>query len=327
MEYNWSGKLRSATFGATDEISLKYDPMGNRVYKTSKVGQNTTKQRFIVDIAGKLPTILCVIDADDGSLERSYIYAGAQPIAFYEGDWSDPAYFYLHDRIGSVRQVLDESGDVKNTYTYTPFGQDPNSQFAETVDNPFMFTGQWYDSEIAQYYLRARMYDPQLMRLTARDPVFGKRYQPLSLHKYLYCLNDPVNRVDLTGKLSFAEILFSNSLAVELRKMDYKFHKSVLDKAEGWVDAFSVMNLKRGLTYDVIIADFEGGLKTTVRDSGIAGLGLISDNFSTLAHYVGYTATVWDNKQTLLDIFKGEGDAIDYYDITNAILGEIVSGL
>jgi len=105
----------------------------------------SVKRRYIVDIAGKLPIILCVIDADGGSLERSYIYAGAQPIAFYEGDYTDPAYIYLHDRIGSVRQVLDESGNVKNTYTYTPFGQDPNSQFAETVDNPFMFTGQWYD--------------------------------------------------------------------------------------------------------------------------------------------------------------------------------------
>jgi RHS repeat-associated protein len=133
-------------------------------------------------------------------LERSYIYAGAQPIAFYEGDYTDPAYIYLHDRLGSVRQVLDESGNVKNTYTYTPFGQDPNDQFAETVDNPFKFTGQWYDSEIGQYHLRARMYDPQLMRLTAIDPVSGKQNQPLTLHKYLYCTNDPINLTDPSGK-------------------------------------------------------------------------------------------------------------------------------
>ena len=140
-----------------------------------------------------------IVDADDGSLERSYIYAGAQPLIFYEGDYTDPAYFYLHDRLGSVRQVLDSSGDVKNTYTYTPFGQDPNTQFAETVDNPFMFTGQWYDDEIAQYYLRARMYDPQLMRLTSIDPFKGKLEQPLTLHAYLYCANDPVNRMDPLG--------------------------------------------------------------------------------------------------------------------------------
>lgn len=87
--------------------------MGNRVYKSSTVDSVTTNQRFIVDIASRLPIILCVIDADDGSLERSYIYAGAQPIAFYDGDYTAPAYFYMHDRSGSVRQVLDESDDVK----------------------------------------------------------------------------------------------------------------------------------------------------------------------------------------------------------------------
>jgi hypothetical protein len=48
--------------------------MGNRVYKEVP-GTPDVKRRYIVDIVGKLPTILCVIDADDGSLERSYIYA------------------------------------------------------------------------------------------------------------------------------------------------------------------------------------------------------------------------------------------------------------
>ena len=135
-----------------------------------------------------------------GSLKRSYIYSGAQPIAFYEGSNDDPNYFYLHDRLGSVRQVLDTSANVKNTYTYTPFGTDPNSQFAETVDNPFKFTGQWFDEEIDQYYLRARMYGPQLMRLTARDPVEVYFQEPLMLHRYLYCGNDPMNWIDPSGE-------------------------------------------------------------------------------------------------------------------------------
>ena len=38
LVYNWDGKLRSATAGS-DSISLKYDPRGNRVYKSSTVKQ------------------------------------------------------------------------------------------------------------------------------------------------------------------------------------------------------------------------------------------------------------------------------------------------
>jgi hypothetical protein len=45
------------------------------------------------------------------------------------------------------------------------------------------------------------MYDPQLMRFTARDPIFGKNKEPLSLHKYLYCQNEPVNRRDPSGRI------------------------------------------------------------------------------------------------------------------------------
>ncbi len=43
------------------------------------------------------------------------------------------------------------------------------------------------------------MYDPTMMRFTTRDPAEGTFAEPLTLHKYLYCLNDPANRVDLSG--------------------------------------------------------------------------------------------------------------------------------
>jgi hypothetical protein len=44
------------------------------------------------------------------------------------------------------------------------------------------------------------------MRFTSRDPVRGKFTEPMSLHKYLYCWNEPINRVDLNGK-SFTTIV------------------------------------------------------------------------------------------------------------------------
>jgi hypothetical protein len=47
------------------------------------------------------------------------------------------------------------------------------------------------------------MYDPVLMRFTARDPVFGKYKEPLTLHEYLYCLNDPINKVDPEGRFAY----------------------------------------------------------------------------------------------------------------------------
>ncbi len=94
---------------------------------------------------------------------------------------------------------------MENRYTYRPFGEtyDDEGEVEENITNPFKFTGQYFDSEIDEYYLRARQYDPHIGRFTSRDPVFGKFKEPMTLHVYLYCLNDPVNRRDPRGEISF----------------------------------------------------------------------------------------------------------------------------
>ncbi len=154
------------------------------------------------------------INTVDGATMKTYIYADSQILAQHDGNSSDPRYFYLHDRLGSIREIIDTDGDVVNSYTYDPFGESFDTECAENVSNPFKFTGQWFDSEIEQYYLRARQYDPALMRFTERDPVNGKYQEPLTLHKYLYCNNDSINKKDPSGE--FWGYLFSAEMRVKL---------------------------------------------------------------------------------------------------------------
>jgi hypothetical protein len=49
------------------------------------------------------------------------------------------------------------------------------------------------------------MYDTQIGRFTTRDPIVGNPQEPMSLHKYLYCFNDPMNRIDPLGLTSLPE--------------------------------------------------------------------------------------------------------------------------
>jgi RHS repeat-associated protein len=108
-------------------------------------------------------------------------------------------YFYLHDRLGSVRLVVDDTGAAQNSYTYNAFGESFPTECNEAVSNPFKFSGQFFDDEIGQYHLRARQYDPYISRFTNRDAADGKFEEPLSLHKYLYCQNEPISRIDPMG--------------------------------------------------------------------------------------------------------------------------------
>ena len=105
-----------------------------------------------------------------------------------------------------------ETVTAKNTYTYSPFGNPYTGELSETVYNPFQFTGQWLDVEIDQYYLRARMYDPTMMRFTTRDPIRGEQNEPLTLHKYLYCVNDPIDRIDPRGEISAMAARLTNAV-------------------------------------------------------------------------------------------------------------------
>jgi len=200
VEYNWDNRMRSAQKDNA-WLYVKYDPTGNRVWMDSSI--RGTK-RLIVDIVGGLPVILCEVDQATGSLEKSYIHADGQILSqvSHEAQGTD-VYYYVHDRLGSVRMVVGYDGQtasVANSYAYRPFGAFYEGECVETVDNPFCFTGQWRDAEIGQYYLRARQYDPTMMRFTTRDPVRGRWQEPLTLHRYLYCGNEPVNRTDKDGR-------------------------------------------------------------------------------------------------------------------------------
>ena len=217
--YNWDNKLRSVDSGGNTLVAVKYDPDGNRIFKASS---EAGTRKYIVDIVGDLPVILTEIDpgdpanpADD-TIAKTYIYANGQILAQHNGSVAqDNKYFYIHDRLGSVRQVIDTSGDVVKYYTYKPFGETLEEQ--GTLSNPFMFTGQYLDSEIDEYYLRARQYDPHISRFTSRDPVLGRFKEPMTLHVYLYCLNDPVNRTDLSGEVAIIGLFQTSAFRSAMR--------------------------------------------------------------------------------------------------------------
>ncbi len=155
-------------------------------------------------IVGDLPTILLELDPnDDMNIERTYIYGNSQILAQHSGDYTASRRFYLHDRLGSVRLIVNDSAGVLRGLTYDPFGNRLHRDGGGPLHvYRFMFTGQYYDNEIGQYYLRARQYDPVPGRFTSRDPVMGKFEKPLTLHKYLYCGNNPINFIDINGEFA-----------------------------------------------------------------------------------------------------------------------------
>ena len=253
IEYNWDNMLRSAELPYDPNVFVRYDPTGSRIDKEITDGITSTKRKYIIDPAGDLSQILLEINPADDTIVKTYMYANDQIVAQYDGSGVDPAdskYFYLHDRLGSVRLVLGEDGDVKNRYTYQPFGELFAAETNETVDNPFKYTGQYHDAEIGQYYLRARQYEPYLNRFISRDPVRGEYKEPLTLHRYLYALNDPIDRIDPAGELSFGSVM--TGVGWGLRAYGaYSAATGILGRVRQFVHGASLRNVVMGAVIDV----------------------------------------------------------------------------
>lgn len=81
---------------------------------------------------------------------------------------------------------------VLNHYEYDAWGN--LAVCEETVENRFWFNGQQYDPVTQQYYLRARYYNPVIVRFTQEDTYHGD-----GLNLYAYCRNDPVRYMDPSG--------------------------------------------------------------------------------------------------------------------------------
>lgn len=72
--------------------------------------------------------------------------------------------------------------------------------------NTRLYGGQEYDPDLGFYYLRSRFLDTAKGRFLTQDTFEGMNDDPLSLHKYAYASNDPVNNQDPSGLVSISTI-------------------------------------------------------------------------------------------------------------------------
>jgi RHS repeat-associated protein len=83
------------------------------------------------------------------------------------------------------------------SFDYDAYG---NRIGATTPATRLLYAGEMLDASSGWYYNRARFYNPAVGRFNSLDPYSGNVYDPLSLHKYIYCHGNPANGTDPTGK-------------------------------------------------------------------------------------------------------------------------------
>lgn len=106
--------------------------------------------------------------------------------------------YHLTDHLGSVRAIVNDTGEVIERNDYYPFGLRWNT--GTLSDNRYRYNGKEMQSFVNVPYTDygARMSDPRFhLGWNGRDPL-SEKYYPMS--PYAFCGNNPVKYIDTDGR-------------------------------------------------------------------------------------------------------------------------------
>ena len=150
-------------------------------------------------------------------------------------------FYYHQDEQLNTALITNRNGEIKNQYQYDAFGN--GLEAVEELPNRIRYTGQQYDQQTEQYYLRARYYNPIVGRFTQEDV-----YQGDGLNLYTYCRNSPVVYYDPSG---YADKFLPNGSRINWGEEHGKNnppHNNSIEVELDWassVGAYNIMKNKR----------------------------------------------------------------------------------
>jgi RHS repeat-associated protein len=189
--------VRQTSDGSTNEMvaTYTYDVFGDRVQQSEWTsGTGTVTTRFQYDAKGNVWA-----DTDtSNNVQVRYLYGDGVDQLFARTEASGQANpgvaWYLTDALGSVRDLMDSTGTLRDHLDYDGFGNQTESNVS--FGDRYKYTGREYDSNTGLQYNRARYFDPKTGRWITNDPRgFGAGDTNLGR----YVRNDPQNAIDPSG--------------------------------------------------------------------------------------------------------------------------------
>jgi RHS repeat-associated protein len=161
---------------AVNTVQYHYNGDGNLVGKTV----DGVRTDFALDVAADLPEVIYTSGGN-----RYLHLPGMIMTENAEGE----VRYLLSDGLGSIRQVVDETGQVVASYEYDPYG----NPMQTSGGDPYGYTGEWWENEVGLLHLRARWYSPETGTFISKDP------SELEQNPYQYAASNPIRNVDPSG--------------------------------------------------------------------------------------------------------------------------------
>jgi RHS repeat-associated protein len=213
---------------ATQVVTYTYDALNRRIGKSVDAdGAGAGLPKATLFVYDRDNVTLEFVDTDgaagpaSATLNRRNLHGPAVDQILAQQDAAGNIFWMLTDHVGTVKDVVNNSGTVINHMVYDAFGN-VVSQTNSAVETRYRFTGREFDAESQLYYYRARYYDAGLGRFISEDPL-GFRGGDLNL--FGYTSNDPILFTDSSGTADV--VFFGDTNPQKILKEAYeKFKKT-----------------------------------------------------------------------------------------------------
>jgi len=191
-------KIWYGTVGSSASTVMSYDGMGRRVQieEISTSGSVTSTKNLVWE-----GTTICEEKNASGTVTKAYFPQGVRI--------SGSDYFYTRDHLGSIRELMDASGNVQARYSYDPYGR--QTQVSGTMSADFGFTGDYYHSASGLCLTVYRAYSPNLGRWINRDPSDDPE-RTIGPNLYEYATDNPISNIDPTGLDTITKNIFGGNV-------------------------------------------------------------------------------------------------------------------
>jgi RHS repeat-associated protein len=203
--YNTLNQLTEVT-GTGVNLNYLYDGDGLRTQKTNNTTGVTTSYLWDRNNLTGYPQV--TEEFQNGQLTRRYVYGPEGPLYMVQlvnGTWVTS---YYGKDAQNVRFLMNDSGQITDSYTWDAFGNLISSSGIGTANN-IGFDGEYADNDTGLVYLRARWMNPTIGRFITSDSFEGVETDPSSLNHYTGFSNDPVNRIDPEGNFDISSSIGS----------------------------------------------------------------------------------------------------------------------
>lgn len=176
-----------------ESANYQYNGLGHRV---GKQVNNAEKIEYILDLTKNYYNLL---QKEENGEIQSYVWDSN----LVSAETTKSKVFYLQDSLGSPLRLMERNTDIVESYGYDEFGNDLYGNQGE--EQPFGYTGYQYDKIGGTYFAQAREYNSKMGRFISEDFNKGTTTFKDSMNYYLYCINSPMQYIDLNGEYTAKE--------------------------------------------------------------------------------------------------------------------------